>query len=287
MATFSTTVEVLGPWSLATSKRFWEEFAPTALAANNEPVLRTSFSCEADWETVHAAVTQEGTLATITVTGAGDLEEAAAQVSRFVSLDVDARQWPAVGLADPIIARAQAQLPGMRPCGFHSPYEAAAWSVLSQRVRIVQAAAFRQELTKEFGHDGVFPTPAVLGTLSLDLPGRKLEYLHAVAEAALEGQLDCRALREMPEQFALAQVQAIKGLGPFAADLVVIRGANAVDVAPRNEPRLETEVAHLYGTERSLDEISQGWRPFRSWASVYLRALREERTHEIAGSPRK
>lgn len=31
---------------------------------------------------------------------------------------------------DAVIAGAQA-LPGLRPCGFHSPYEAAAWSVLA------------------------------------------------------------------------------------------------------------------------------------------------------------
>jgi hypothetical protein len=42
-----------------------------------------------------------------------------------------------------VIAGAQARLPGLRPCGFHSPYEAAAWSVLAQRLRIVQAARLR------------------------------------------------------------------------------------------------------------------------------------------------
>ena len=42
-----------------------------------------------------------------------------------------------------MIGGAQARLPGLRPCGFHSPYEAAAWSVLAQRLRILQAARLR------------------------------------------------------------------------------------------------------------------------------------------------
>jgi 3-methyladenine DNA glycosylase/8-oxoguanine DNA glycosylase len=31
------------------------------------------------------------------------------------------------------------------------------------------------------------------------------------------------------------------------------------------------------------NEISQAWRPYRTWAAVHLRALREQRTGEIAG----
>jgi DNA-3-methyladenine glycosylase II len=30
-------------------------------------------------------------------------------------------------------------------------------------------------------------------------------------------------------------------------------------------------------------EVAEGWRPFRTWAAVHLRALREQRTHEIGG----
>ena len=56
-----------------------------------------------------------------------------------------------------MIAYAQARLPGLRPCGFHSPYEAAAWSVLAQRPRIGQAARLRAELTARHGEGHVAP----------------------------------------------------------------------------------------------------------------------------------
>ena len=131
-----------------------------------------------------------------------------------------------------MITDAQERLPGLRPCGFHSPYEAAAWAVLSQRLRIVQAARLRDSLVRRHGDDGAFPAPDALRTLDLDLPGRKAEYLHAVAEAALDGRLD-------------------------------------------------DEVTERYG--RPVAEVSQRWRPFRTWAAVHLRALREQRTHEIGG----
>jgi DNA-3-methyladenine glycosylase II len=81
---------------------------------------------------------------------------------------------------------------------------------------------------------------------------------------------------------AVQRVQQVKGLGPFAAELVVVRGANAPDALPRHERRLDAEIAERYGPSRTLADVSQAWRPYRAWAAVYLRALREQRTGEIA-----
>jgi DNA-3-methyladenine glycosylase II len=217
------------------------------------------------------------------VSGDGDLEAATAQACRFLALDVDARGWPEVGRRDPVIGDAQAQLPGLRPCGFHSPYEAAAWAVLAQRLRIAQAARLRAELIARHGEDGAFPAPRTLLRPGLGLPGRKGEYLGAVAEAALDGLLDGAALRALDPDQAIQRVQQVKGLGPFAAELVVLRGANAPDGLPGHEPRLDAEIPERYGPGRILAEVSKAWRPYRTWAAVHLRALREQRTGEIAG----
>ena len=78
-------------------------------------------------------------------------------------------------------------------------------------------------------------------------------------------------------------MQQVKGPGPFAAELVVVRGANAPDALPRHERRLDAEIADRYGPGRTLAEGSEAWRPYRTWAAVHLRALREQRTGEIVG----
>jgi len=280
------TVEVLGPWSLTTSRTFWEGFAPAALSSKGAPhELCSVFRSEDDWRRAEMTVTQHGPTARIAVAGDGDLDAAARQTCRFLSLDVDARAWPDVARRDPVIADAQHQLPGLRPCGFHSPYEAAVWSVLSQRIRITQAARMRDDIIDRHGEAGAFPAPHTFRTLDLDLPGRKTEYIHAVAEAALEGRLDGATLRSLDPDEAVRRVQEVKGLGPFVAELVVIRGANAPDALPRHERRLDTEITQRYGPDLTLAHVSQAWRPFRAWAAVHLRTLREERTHEISGGP--
>lgn len=284
IAALESEHQVLGPWSLETSKRFWEGFSPSALAASGAPdEIRATFLSDTDWTRVDAVVTQSAGTVRIAVAGPGDLSAATHQVRRFLSLDIDGRAWPAVGDRDPVIADAQHRLPGFRPCGFYSPYEAAAWAVLSQRVRITQASALKADLVAAYGDDGAFPAPSVLLGLDLDLPGRKNEYLHAVAEAAASGLLSGARLRGLEPGEALRQVTTIVGLGPFASELVVIRGANFPDVLPQNERRLEEEIARLYRPGRTSHEVADAWRPFRAWAGVHLRALRELRTGEFAG----
>src|SRR5580700_9229810 len=121
-------MEVLGPWSLETSRRFWEGFAPAELGTQHQPkALRTVFRVEGDWSVAEVHVTQQASTASVTVVGGGDLDQAVAQACRFLSLDIDARGWPDIARLDPVMADAQQRLPGLRPCGFHSPYEAAAW----------------------------------------------------------------------------------------------------------------------------------------------------------------
>jgi DNA-3-methyladenine glycosylase II len=318
MTSHVITFEVSGPWSLATSRRFWEGFTPSALPGQagqadpdgqgrragqaRQPAqapdpggqqhgggpgqgrLSTVFRVDADWSRAAAEVSQQAQRATVKVTGDGDLDAAAAQACRFLALDIDASGWPAVGDRDPVIADAQRRLPGLRPCGFHSPYEAAAWAVLSQRLRIIQAARLREDLVARHGDAGAFPAPERLLALDLDLPGRKPEYLRAVAEAALGGELDGAAIRQAEPEESVRRLTGIKGIGPFAAELIVLRGANAPDALPRHEGRLTAEVAERYGQGKAIEDVSRAWRPFRTWAAVHLRALREARTGEIEGT---
>jgi DNA-3-methyladenine glycosylase II len=277
-------LEVAGPWSLQTSRTFWEEFTPVGPASTDgtDGALRTAFHADAGWCRVDAEVTQHGDTARISVSGDGDLDAAVAQVRRFLSLDVDARGWPAVGERDPVIGQVQARWPGLRPCGFHSPYEAAAWAVLSQRMGHTQAAKLRERLIADYGDAGAFPAPQQLVRLDVELPWRKSEYLRAVAAAALDGLLDGARLRRLSPEEAVQQVRQVKGLGPFSAELVVIRGSNHPDALPTQEPRVRAEIAERYGPGRDLVEVAEAWRPYRTWGAVSLRVLRRER---LIGDP--
>ena len=178
---------MLGSQSLETSKAFWERFTPSALQDREVDRIVSVFRVERDWSRPEVVLTQKGEAARIALTGDADIEAAARQACRLLALDVDARAWPEVGDKDPVIGDAQALLLGLRSCGFHSPYEAAAWSILSLRIRITQAAVLRPELVRRHGDGGGFPAPATLRAADLSLPGRKPEYLRVMAEPLRRG----------------------------------------------------------------------------------------------------
>jgi 3-methyladenine DNA glycosylase/8-oxoguanine DNA glycosylase len=214
-----------------------------------------------------------------------------AQVARILSLDVDGSGFGDVLAADPVVGALAARSPGLRPVCFFSPYEAACWAVLSQRTSRAAAASVKERIARRWGRgcpvDGVglwaFPSPARLAEVAdeLPVPEVKRRRLRALAEAAQDGRLDAGRLRALPAEAALAAVRELPGMGPFSAELVVVRGAGAPDVFPRNEGRLHAAMADLYGlTDPTVDELARraaGWSPYSSWVSLLVRAHADTR----------
>jgi DNA-3-methyladenine glycosylase II len=306
METF--TMAPRGPFSLASSIRFLEGFAPAAYTAPPAPsssptpspwprdaVLELAFAVEGGWETTGVRVRQDGADVTAEVVspespGAELMTAVRAQVERILSLDVDGSGFPAVGERDPVVAALQERYPGLRPVGFWSPYEAAAWTIIGHRIRIRQAAAIKARMARELGEpvafgDRVvhaFPAPARLAVLESfpGLAGRKPEWLRSVAMAALDGQLDTARLRGMARETALKDLKTLPGIGDFSAGLILLRGAGDPDAVAYHEPRLALAVADAYGlpgpaTPEQIAEISENWRPYRTWVTLLLRTQQE------------
>ncbi len=84
------------------------------------------------------------------------------------------------------------------------------------------------------------------------------------------------ALRTMERETALAQLQQLAGIGPFSAELILLRSVGDADAFPKTEKRLYRAMAAAYhlGDEPDLDtleRIADGWRPYRSWVGLLLR----------------
>jgi DNA-3-methyladenine glycosylase II len=250
-------------------------------------VMRLAFVLDDLRTPVGVAVRQSGDSVEVEYEGSDDTEAVRRQVSRLLSLDHDGREFEAVGQRDPVVARLQGVAPGLRPPLFHSPYEAAVWAVLSARRPARQMAQVRQRLSE--AHGAVFtvagqelaalPTPQALVDLDSfpEIPDEKMARIRGVAEAALAGQLDVDRLVSLGPEAATADLQSIRGIGPFYASLVVIRATGFTDVLPVDEPMLRGLVTTLYQldspcTPERLAAIAEQWRPFRTWASVLIRA---------------
>jgi DNA-3-methyladenine glycosylase II len=235
--------------------------------------------------------------AVVQTAGRAELDRVERQVARVFSLDHDGTQFLLVGERDPVIGRLQAAAPGLRPPLFYSPYEAAAWSVLSSRRPARQMMAVRDRLSEAHGVTfdlagrplAAFPTPSALLEVT-SFPGitdDKLGRLHGVASAALAGRLDVDHLQRLGPDQAAADLQAIPGIGPFYSSLIVIRGTGFADVLPATEPKVLALAARLYGLDAApeperFSELAEPWRPFRTWATVLIRAA----AHRVLDEPR-
>jgi len=262
------TVQPAGPFSLAAAARFGRRFTPSPVAGD-DVVVRLTFPCEAaGWRTVTAEARQDGEQVTIR----GDVPEACADLERILSLDVDARPFAALAERDPVVAALQDAHPGLRPVLFPSPYQAAAWAIVSQRVPRAHAARIKARLAAELG-DGAFPAPAILAALEEPWPGlptTKVTWLRALGEAATDGALAPARLRALPADDALRELRRLPGIGPFGAELVLVRGAGAPDHLPSHEPRFAAAARAASGRD-DVAAVAEAWRPFRSWVAFLLR----------------
>ena len=285
LATFS--IEPLGPFSLRAAARFWGGFTPAAHSGpDGEGHLHMAFPVEGTWATAGVCVREVDGKIVGCVYGEAEPGVVERQTMRILSLDVDGRGLAGIGLRDRVAGALLERFPGLRPVCFYSPYEAAAWAILSQRINMRQAAAIKARLSDTFGETvdihgesmRAFPSPQALLTLT-ELPGlfaAKPTRLHAIAAAALAGDLDATYLRSLPDEVALAHLQCLPGIGPFGSQLILLRGAGHPDFLTLVEPKFRQAVGRAYGldhepTDADLRRISDAWRPYRMWITFLLR----------------
>jgi DNA-3-methyladenine glycosylase II len=277
-------IPTTGAFSLAESAAFgFGQRQSSAFAG----VMRLAFVLDRSFDPVGVEVRQNGLDVHCRVFGKGDLDAVRRQVSRVLSLDHDGRAFDQVGRRDRIIGQLQDVAPGLRPPLFYSPYEAAAWAIISIRRPARQAAELRSRLSQvhgtEFDLAGervvALPNPEQLLAVSdfPGLPAEQLTRLHAVARTTLDGAIDADVLLAQGPDRAVETLRKIKGIGPFYSNLIVVRGTGFVDVFPREEPLLLELMTRLYRlssrpSAAELERITDNWRPFRTWTSVLVRA---------------
>ena len=289
----------LGPFSLAASAAFLEGFSPAAHRGAEAGHLHLAFVPDGEEAAGGVCLRQPDGVVVGEVFGDVDSEAMRDQVARILSLDVDGSGFPGVGERDPVVGRLQARWPGLRPVGFFSPYEAAAWALIGHRIQIVQAARIKALMADELGEvvdihgdkRHAFPGPARLAGLEgfRGLFARKVENLRSLGVEAMEGRLDGARLRGLPREQALKELKQLPGIGNFSAELVLLRGAGDPDHLPLHEPRLCRGAALAYDLDEPpdrewLEQRAEAWRPYRTWVVLLLRVLLEAETGDTAGT---
>jgi DNA-3-methyladenine glycosylase II len=264
---------------------FFAQFTPGAgMAAASTNGLTLAFRLDRTFEAVAAKLRDDGATIAVEYTGTRHGEAVRAQLGRILGLEADAAAWQALGRRAPLVGALKGEFPGFFTAAKSSPYDAAAWAIIVQRIHMKTAAAIKMRLAAEHGDavtiggetHHVFPSPRALAQIE-SFPGlsaEKMERLRGVARAAEGGLLDAETLRAMPDERALAALQELRGVGPWVASHIYYRGAAPIDALPTAEPRVLHGLAHALGVERVTADAfareAEAWRPFRMWVAVLL-----------------
>lgn len=287
-----------GPFSLDLARTAVMAWAPVSRFARDtgRPLVLAAIADD-DQRPLAFAVTQDAVDGPVDleVVGTGDPDAARAQAARILSLDHDASGLvdpdhpghDTVATRDPAVGALLARRYGRRPTLFPSPYEAAAWAVISPRIGKARAAALTRRLAAEHGTTlaiageavATFPTPERLLSLG-DVPGlpaEKVRRLHGVARAALDGDLDVARLRALGPDGARAALRRIRGIGTFWSSGIWLRACGVVDEWP-DEPLATAALARLHGRDpadyddpATLAAATAPLAPYRTWVAFALR----------------
>ncbi len=223
---------------------------------------------------------------------------------RVFHLDTDIAALERDVAADPVFVAVAARYRGLRPVLIADPFEALVWAILGQQINVIFAAKLKRALVERFGTalevEGrrywLFPRAETLAALEherdlrpLQFSRQKSAYTILAARAVAGGTLDLEALRALPEAEALARLMALKGVGRWTAEYVLMRGLGFPDVLPAGDGGLRRIIGRAYGygrlaTEAEVRAIAAAWRPWRSYAALYWWfVLQQERANRHPG----
>jgi DNA-3-methyladenine glycosylase II len=104
---------------------------------------------------------------------------------------------------------------------------------------------------------------------------QKTRYCRLLADSVLKGQIDLDAIAAMDDDSARAALTAIKGIGPWTADVYLLMALRRPDVWPVGDLALQKAARRVkrlreHPSPARLEKIGEPWRPWRAVAARLL-----------------
>ncbi|MEM9764067.1 MAG: DNA-3-methyladenine glycosylase 2 family protein [Pseudomonadota bacterium] len=193
--------------------------------------------------------------------------------TRLIETDDDIREGcAALAVLEPRFATALEVVGDVplrrRPAGFDALLKA----ICSQQLSVASANAVWAKLEAA---GATAPDPIrSLGTEGLKACGlsrQKAAYALALAEA----ELDLEALRHLPEEEAVAMLTAVKGIGPWTAEIYLMFALGRADVFAPGDLALQEAARMLFDLderprEKPFRAMAAAWSPWRAVAARVL-----------------
>lgn len=182
---------------------------------------------------------------------------------------------------DPLLADAVARNPGLRVPGAFDGFELAVRAILGQQVTVKSATTLAGRLVAAFGeplqtpHEGLdrlSPTPqriaaaTVEEVAALGIVRSRARSIVALAAEIASGRLRLEAGADPAD--TMGRLVALPGIGAWTAHYISMRALRWPDAFPKEDVALRKNLGGV--TAARAEELSQSWRPWRSYATLHL-----------------
>ena len=237
----------------------------------------------------------------LSITIEGDTKHdstALALVCRMLAVDRDLTDFGLAASHIPWLGSLVTRMEGVKPPRYPTLWEACANAIVFQQVSLRAASTIMQRSVLALGQPvevADLPTPCFVfpsaesvqgasdGLLrATGLSAGKLATLRRVAEALDSGILDEKILETFPSPDAAAVLRRIKGIGPWTAAVILLRGLGRLDVFPANDTSVESNIALVAGAAPfDAQAVLNTLGPQRGMLYFYLLLARLEARGEI------
>jgi DNA-3-methyladenine glycosylase II len=154
--------------------------------------------------------------------------------------------------------------------GFHGLF----WIITGQQISVAAGRAIFARSEAALGtltpENVAAAEDAVLKTAGMSAP--KIRTLRAVSSAVLAGELDLAGMIALAPEEAIARLCAIKGIGPWTAEVYLLFALGHPDIFPAGDLALKEGVRLAFDleerpSEKDLIQRAQDWSPHRSAAA--------------------
>jgi DNA-3-methyladenine glycosylase II len=219
---------------------------------------------------------------------------------RILGVDRELTHFDRAAARMPWLRPLALRMRGVKPPRYPSLWEAFVNAIAFQQVSLHAASAIVRRLITTLSppieSEGtlsyVFPSAEqVLGAddellRATGLSTGKLATLRRVGEALASGAMSEAMLEEQPSADAAALLRQIKGIGPWTATVILLRGLGRLDVFPMNDTSVARNLALVAGSATlDVGKILEALGPQRGMLYYHLLLARLEARGELAEVP--
>lgn len=225
--------------------------------------------------------------ATLDVRASGPRAHRAIAIARrMLGVDVDLSDWMKRSARLPWLHDMARAFAGVRPPRYPDLWEACAHAIVFQQISIHAASAIMRRLVAALGDPWeiepgteihTFPAPESLVEadesvlVDAGLSTNKRVHLRAAADAILTGDIDEAAIETLPTVDAAAELVRVRGIGPWSAQVVLLRGFGRLDAFPLRDSGVARLIKDLSGDPRiELDSVLEVLGPTRGMLYFHL-----------------